>query len=162
MDCTVVHVGAFRWWNCLKFGCAVGVAFFNESRVEYFFDDPAAGDPRFFNDLIIFRGVVVVIIIGWFFLWWGRVGVLFGRLLATVLGDHVRKPGTGGFGLFSLRLLRAGCGGDDVAEAAFEFFAELGLRFSKSGGEGFIIRCGAGDEASKTIRCYRVGYNRRF
>lgn len=69
----------------------------------------------------------------------GRFGVLFCGLFTSVLGDHVGKPGPCGLGLFTLGLFGARGRGDDVAKAAFEFFAQLGLGFGKGRGKGLII-----------------------
>ena len=106
----------------LNLGGAVGVAFFDQSRVEDFFDDAPPGDSRFFDDLIIIRGIIVVIV-GRFILLNSRFGILFCGLFARVLGDHIGKPRAGRLSLFTLGLRRPGARGDDVAEAAFELFA---------------------------------------
>lgn len=151
---TFVHVG-----EVLDLGGAVGVALFDQARVENFFDDAAPCDSGFFDDFVIIRGIVVVIV-GGFILVDGRFGVLFCGLFTSVLGDHVGKAGPGGLGPFTLGFFGARGRGDDVAKAAFEFFAQLGLGLGKGRSEGLIIWNRPWDEPGITVGGHRIRFGR--
>src|SRR5699024_3473384 len=74
-----------------------------------------------------------------------------GGLLAVILGDHIGKAGACRFGCFLLWLLGTTHRRDDVAEAAFELFPQLGLGFGKCWREGFFGRLTAREESGVTI-----------
>src|SRR5690606_12871479 len=104
------------------------------------------------------RGIVIVIIANGFILRCGRLGLRSRGLLSRVLGDHVRETRSCGFGLFSLGLFRFARRRNDVTEAAFELFAQFGLRLRKGRRERSLIRGMAWDKPCKTIRCYRIRF----
>lgn len=94
MYCTVVHVvvpSFVEFREILEFWCAVSVALFNKTCVEYIFDNAATGQTGLFDDDIIIRGIVIVVIVCWFVFVGGRLSILLACWLATVLGDHVGK-----------------------------------------------------------------------
>src|SRR5699024_7295317 len=73
----------------VKFGCAIRVALFYQTRIEDICADAATGQPGVFDDFVVIRGVIVVIVIRSFFFLGRRLSFRAGGRSPAILRHHV-------------------------------------------------------------------------